>query len=137
MKNVKLKFLLAALMGIALVSCTPEDTQTEFYLSDLQGEWVEDGTEHHLRFTTDQADETAYFWGCEWGVDDVQESDLVYHGNGWFKYHIDENQLLEIHRMDYGWADIPKRYVLTLLTDTKLVYHLKGYPKEKQRFTKK
>jgi len=134
--NKKIKFLLAALMGIALVSCTPEDTQTEFYLSNLQGEWVEDGTTHHVRFTTEQADETAYFWGCEWGVDDVEETDLIYHGNGWFKYTLEiKGDLHEIHMMDNDGADIPKEYIVTLLTDTKLTYREKGYNK-KFHFTK-
>lgn len=131
------KFLyvaLIAIIGICLVSCEKE--QKEFYLSDLQGEWIEDGTEHHVRFTQEQADEANYFWGCEWGVDDVREEDLVYHGNGWFKYNLNEKNLLEIHKMDYGWADIPKEYVLVLLSSTKMTYYPKDYKKEKVSFTK-
>lgn len=131
------KFFLVALLGVAMMACTPEENQTEFYLQDLQGEWVEDGTTHHIRFTTEQADESNYFWGCEWGVDDVEESDLVYHGNGWFKYNLNEKLLLEINKMDYGWADIPKRYILTILTEKKMVYHERDdYSKQKYRFTK-
>jgi hypothetical protein len=33
MKN--LKFVFIALMGLAMVACTPEEDQTEFYLKDL------------------------------------------------------------------------------------------------------
>ena len=136
MKNFK--FLLVALMGIALVSCTPEETQTEFLLSDLQGLWRQDNTQTYFRFTTDQVDgELGYFWGCEWDeAQDWHESDLVFHGDGWFKYQLDENQLLEIHKSDEGWMDIPRRYVLTLLTSTKMSYYTKGYSKEKYHFTK-
>jgi hypothetical protein len=123
-----------AIVGICLVSC--EKGQKEFYLSDLQGEWIEDGTTHHVRFTTEAADEPNYFWGCEWGVDDIEEEDLVYHGNGWFKYNLNEKNLLEVHMMDYGWADIPKQYIMVTLTGSKMTFYPKDFKNEKKNFTK-
>ena len=132
------KFLyltLIAVIGICLTSC--EKAQKEFYLSDLQGLWLEDGTQHYVRFTETAADEANYFWGCEWNeADDVHESDLEFHGNGWFKYKLDANNLLEVHRMDNAWADIPKQYTMTLLSSSKMTYHPKDYKNEKKNFTK-
>ena len=136
----KIKFLLAALMGIVLASCTPEETQTEFYLKDLQGLWHNDQTATwYMRFTDEQTDLSGYFWGREWGDggDDVQEEDLVPYGNGWFKYKLEiKGDLHEIHMMDNDGAPVPKEYIVTLLTDSKLMYHTKGYSKEKYQFTK-
>lgn len=123
-----------AIVGISLVSCEKE--QKKFYLSDLQGEWVEDGTTHHVRFTSEAADEEEFFWGCEWGVDDINEEDLIFHGNGWFKYRLNKKDLLEIHMMDYGWADIPKEYVMVKLTSSKMTYYPKNFKDEKKHFTK-
>ena len=136
MKNFRLIWM--ALIGLALCSCSMINKEPNYQLSDLQGLWEEDGTQHFVRFTTDQADETGYFWGCEWDEkDDVTEEDLEFHGNGWFKYNLTKDQLLEIHRMNQDWADIPKVYIVTALTHSKLEYHLKDYKNEKIRFTKK
>ena len=85
------RFLLLAVVGMALASCEMFNRTTpEYQLSDLQGLWLENGDAtigHYVRFTADQSDETGYFWGCEWTEsEDVHEEDLVFHGNGWFKY---------------------------------------------------
>lgn len=133
------RLVLMALVSIAFIGCEMFDKkQTDFRLSDLQGKWCKDGTQEFKRFTTSPVtDDAGYFWGCEWNeAEDVHESDLVFHGDGWFKYKLTEDQLREVHMTDYGWTDIPQEYVLTLLTTTKMTYHKKGYPKEKQNFTK-
>jgi hypothetical protein len=122
-------------VAVALCSCKQETP--EFHLADLQGLWLENGSKHYVRFTEEQADQTGYFWGCEWDLnDDVTEEDLVFHGNGWFKYNLNKDQLLEIQRMDQDWADIPKIYTVTLLDDKHLTYHPKDYKNEKISFTK-
>ena len=129
------RILFVAFIGIALCGC--EKKQKDFYLTDLQGLWLEDGTKHYVRFTTDPADETGYFWGCEWDeADDVYEEDLVYHGNGWFKYNLTQDQLLEVHRMDNDWADIPKHYVMVTLSASKMTFYPKDFKNEKKNFTK-
>ena len=66
----------------------------------------------------------------------VYEDDLVYHGNGWFKYRLNEKELLEIHKMDYGWADIPKVYIVSILTSSNLNYYEKDQTSIKFKFTK-
>ena len=135
------RFLLLAVVGMALASCEMFNRTTpEYQLSDLQGLWLENGDAtigHYVRFTADQSDETGYFWGCEWTEsEDVHEEDLVFHGNGWFKYSFKSAELIEIHKMDQGWADIPKVYTVTTLTDPHLKYYEKEQKSVKFYFTK-
>lgn len=137
MKHIN-KILLLALVGIAFVGCNLFNKPTEFQLSDLQGLWQENKTMHYVRFTTENSEETGYLYGREWDeADDVFEEDLVFHGNGWFKYKFEKNgNLTEIHLMDNGGAEIPKVYVVTLLTDTDLSYYEKDHKSIKFSFSK-
>ena len=132
--------LLIALVGIAFCSCEGfGEKQKEFLLKDLQGLWVENGTQAFSRYTTESADSvrTGYLWGRFWDeADDVHEEDLVPYGNGWFMYRLVDDELLKIEQMDGKWADIPKRYTLTLLNETQMTYYPKDYPKDKVSFTK-
>jgi len=147
MKNLKsqisrFKFLLVALVGIGLCSCKQE--ATSFLQSDLQGLWQENGTKHYIRFLAEQSTvKTEYCWGYEW--DETDEETAVYeedvkadqYGNGWFMYRLNKDELLEIHKMSGGdWADIPKTYIVTVLSSTTLTYYPKGYTNEKTSFTK-
>lgn len=147
MKHIN-KILLLALVGIAFVGCNLFNKTEEFQLSDLQGLWQEttrSGLEHYVRFTTEQSEETGYLYGREWDeAEDIYEKDLLdflaeygIHGNGWFKYKFEKNgNLTEIHLMDNGGAEIPKVYVVTLLTDTDLSYYEKDHKSIKFTFTK-
>ncbi len=116
-----------ALFGIAVCSCTPN--APSFNLSDLQGLWQENNTEHFVRFTTEQSDEAGYLYGREWDeAEDIHEEDLLPHGNGWFKYLFETNgNLTEIHLMDNGGAEIPKVYIVSKLTSTTLEYYEKDH----------
>ncbi len=134
---------LVAIVGICFVSCNKK--QKDFYLSDLQGKWLEDGTKHYVNFTTESAAEdyqADYFWGYEWDETNpstaVHEEDVLNdrHGNGWFAYRLTKDELLEIHRMNQSWADIPKVYTMVILTSSKMTYHRKDYKDEKVNFTK-
>jgi len=51
-------------------------------------------------------------------------------------YQLSADELLEINKMNQGWADIPKVYVVTALNSSRLTYYLKGYKNEKVSFTK-
>ena len=93
---------LVALVGIAFSSCNMlGPSQPEYRLSDLQGLWLENGDTvvgHHVRFTTEQSDETGYLYGREWNDNEwydegsyeefliEQRERQGYPGNGWFKY---------------------------------------------------
>ena len=130
-----------SILACAFTSCINwgnVDPEPTFQLSALQGLWQEDNTQHYVRFTTEQSDEAGYLYGREWDeAEDVREEDLLTHGNGWFKYLFETNgQLTEIHLMDNGGADIPKVYVVSVLTNTRLEYYEKDFPAFKYYFNK-
>lgn len=135
------KFLLVALAGIVLSSCSllgGGDKEPSYQLSSLQALWLENNTQHYVRFTTEQSNETGYLYGREWDeADDIYEEDLLPQGNGWFKYKFESNGgLHELHLMDNGGAEIPKEYIVSKLTDTDLEYYEKDYKSIKYRFSK-
>ena len=131
---------LVALVGLAFSSCSllGGDKNPQFKLSDLQGLWEENGTQHYVRFTTEQSDEAGYLYGREWDeAEEVYEEDLTPHGNGWFKYKFEtKGDLHEIHLMDNGGAEIPKEYIVTELTSSTLKYHEKDRTSNKFAFSK-
>lgn len=135
-------FALVALVTIAFTSCNMigggGKSQLEYQLSALQALWVENGTQHFVRFTTEQSDEPKYFYGREWDeAEDVTEADLTPYGNGWFKYWFETNGgLHELHLMDNDGAVIPKEYIVSVLTDTKLEYYEKDNKSRKTYFNK-
>jgi hypothetical protein len=142
------KLLLVAILGVALSSCSllgGGDNTPEYRLSDLQGLWEENNTQHYVRFTTESSDETGYLYGREWDeAEETVEQDLLdaretlgYPGNGWFKYKFETvGNLTEIHLMDNGGAEIPKSYVVSKLTSTELQYYEKDRKSNKFYFTK-
>ena len=134
-KQVLIAFSLVV-VALIMNSCfgTPEVT---FSQSDLYGLWLQDGTQHYVRFTSEQSDETPYLYGREWNEDeDKHEEDLVLHGNGWFKYKLVKADLTQIHLMDNGGADIPKVYVVSVLTDDRLEYYEEDMPSRKFKYNK-
>lgn len=133
---------LVALVSIAFTSCNMVGgggkSQPEFQLSALQGLWLENSTQHFVRFTTEQSDEPKYLYGREWDeAEDVYEEDLTPYGNGWFKYWFETNGgLHELHLMDNDGAVIPKEYIVSVLTDTRLEYYEKDNKSRKTYFNK-
>ncbi len=137
-------------VSIAFNSCSlfgggGKSNDPNFQISDLQGLWEENHTQHYVRFTADRAEEYPYFYGREWDEgEDVTEQDLLdtwnqsgIRGNGWFQYKFETNgNLTEIHFMDNGGAEIPKVYVVSVLTDKKLEYYEKDYTSNKFYFSK-
>ena len=128
-----------AIVSLALTSCFggPSNNTPSYSLSDLQGLWQENNTEHFVRFTTEQSDEADYLYGREWHEDeDVIEQDLIdsreelgHPGNVWFKYKFvtSNGELTEIHLLDNGGAEIPKIYYVTKLADGQLEYYEKDH----------
>ena len=138
-QNSVFRILCIVVLGIAMTSCGLfNNNNPEYKLSDLQGLWQENNTEHFVRFTTEQSDEAGYLYGREWHEDeDVFESDLKPYGNGWFKYLFETSgNLTEIHLMDNGGAEVPKVYVVSSLTSDKLEYYEKDRTSNKFIFSK-
>lgn len=147
------KFLLVALAGIVLSSCSlfgGGDKEPSYQLSSLQALWLENNTQHYVRFTTEQSNETGYLYGREWDEAEWEDPDMTaeeyliwnreqlgYPGNGWFKYKFETvGNITEIHFMDNGGAEIPKEYIVSKLTSTDLEYYEKDHKSSKFYFSK-
>lgn len=135
-------FSLLIVVAAVLIGCNPKEP-IEYSLSDMQGLWKEDGTEHFMRFTTDAADslKTGYLWGYEWDEGDgTEESDLfepdMKYGNSWFIYSLEGEKWLQINAMSIGSGVIPETYVITTLNKSMFEYYKEGYKNEKQTYTK-
>lgn len=142
-----------------------DSNDPSFRQSDLIGLWQRNETNEFVRFTDEQSDEEKYFYGREWDEgEDVHEEDLftryqvdtlwnideqtqdtlgftldstLLHGLGWFKYQLEaKGDLHELHLMDNKGAEIPKEYVVAVLTDEKLEYYEAGYTNRRSYFTK-
>ena len=139
---------LCAIVSLTLTACFGDlsNNTPAYSISDLQGLWQENNTEHFIRFTTEQSDEAGFLYGREWHEDeDVIEQDLInsreelgHPGNGWFKYEFktSDGDLTEIHFMDNGGTEIPKIYVVSILNDSELSYYEKDKENWKYSFTK-
>lgn len=143
MKKCFLVACTLALVAIVMTSCfggsEPTFSQSDLYKNG--GLWLEDNTQHYVRFTREATDETGFLYGREWHEDeDKYESDLMteltMYGNGWFKYQLVVTDLTEIHLMDNHGAEEPKTYVVTVLTDDELQYYEKERPSKKFTFHK-
>lgn len=68
-----------------------------------------------------------FFWGKEWDESEVEESDLVEYGNGWFMWRFTSAtkkaiEVIEWQTMDNHSAAIPVTYTISTLTDKELSY---------------
>ena len=141
---------ICAVVSVVLTGCFGFGGSTSetpsFKLGDLQGRWVENGTQHFVHFTTERSEEYPYYLGYEWNeAEEVTEQDVLdsrealgHPGNGWFKYDFKTSggDLTEIHLMDNEGAEIPKIYVVSKLTETVLEYYEKDRPSSKFAFEK-
>lgn len=138
MKKSFVRMAVVALVGLAVAACSTDDLG--FSESNLYGYWLEDGSEHYVRFT-DSRKSDEYQLGYEWNeAEDIHEEDVANNqeGNGWFKWQFTSKtgDLLEIQLMDNDGAEIPKSYVVTKLTETELAYYEKEQKSNKFSFKK-
>ena len=84
----------------------------------MVGKWQNSECPQWYKFYYDDPDdEEGYFWGKEWNeADDVQEEDLNYHGNGWFRWRKKNNRLTEFHTMDATDVPIAKEWYVKHLS---------------------
>lgn len=103
----------------------------------IVGKWQNTANPHWFKVYYDDFDEDErLFWGKEWDEnEDVQEEDLIYHGNGWFRWRKNGNQLQEFHTMDAQDVPIPKQYTLVHSEFDSLVYRENKHNKNVFRFT--
>ena len=143
---------LVALVGIAFSSCSMlgGDKEPSYQLSDLQGLWQKNNTQEFVRFTNEPSDEAGYLLGLEWDNADWEEEEpyedflkeeretMGHPTDGWFKYKFETTgSLVEFHYMTNGGTDaIAKRYVVSELTKSSLVYYEKENKNNITSFTK-
>ena len=89
----------------------------------IVGKWQNSDKQQWFRVYYDDYDGDGFFWGKEWDeAEDVREEDLMYHGNGWFRWRTNDKQLMEMHTMDANDVPIAKIYILLYSTPDSLVY---------------
>lgn len=112
MKNLKL-FIIAIIAVTAIIvsmsSCSP-DTDVEFDRTLLIGKWQETNT---LNFEVYGKDGSGYTWD---EADDVTEAEAQP-----FTWGLNGNVLTQVHTMEMG-GNVPKKYTVTKLTATELIY---------------
>lgn len=130
MKTKSILYSVLAVLAVTLTSCwdisVPEQVFNEV---DLLGVWcpasdLDTVPVVFVRFTNETDSTGEYKYGREWDEsEDIYEEDLKPYGNGWFKYKLDtSNELIQIHLMDNGGADVPKIYKVLNLTASELQY---------------
>lgn len=112
MKNLKL-FIISIIAVTAIIvsmsSCSP-DTDVELDQTLLIGKWQETNT---LNFEVYGKDGSGYTWD---EADDVTEAEAQP-----FTWGLNGNVLTQVHTMEMG-GNVPKRYTVTKLTATELIY---------------
>ena len=159
------KKIVISLMVMALLTGCGIFQKPSFYESDLIGRWeapsesdIEpEGQMQYVVFLNDRDSTGEYRYGYMWDMGDhydwpeesgTYEDFLLneeYHGNGWFRWKLTGDNLMEYHfmsevsaityvldtigdnLMEYhfmseGWAEIPKSYTITVLSATTLTY---------------
>ena len=120
-------------------------TDGAFYECDIPsadplivGRWINTANpQWHKAYYDDYDEETEMFWGKEWNeADDVQEEDLRYHGNGWFRGNKKGKELREFSTMDVKDMSIARIYILQRSSSDSLVYHERDYKRDIFRFAK-
>lgn len=77
----------------------------------MVGRWTCVDKEKWHKVYYDDYDGEGHFWGKEWDEsEDIQEEDLSYHGNGWFRWEKRKDTLFEYHTMDLMDVPILHRY---------------------------
>lgn len=104
----------------------------------IVGRWTNTSNpQWHKVYYDDYDEEAEMFWGKEWNeADDVQEEDLRYHGNGWFRWNKKGKELREFSTTDVKDMSIARIYVLQLSSSDSLVYYERDYKRDIFRFAK-
>lgn len=91
----------------------------------IVGRWTNTANpQWHKVYLDDYDEEMHLYWGKEWDeAEDVLETDLLYHGNGWFRWKKQDGVLHEFATMDYRDVPIHHGYRILLSDADSLVYY--------------
>lgn len=117
MKKVIKLALLAIVAAVACTSCNKEGKEIGTR-DQLLGRW-QSGQEYIVFYDDNAGD--GYAWGKEWNeADGTQESDLVYHGNGWFRWKKGNDYIRTANATDISSAESAVDWKLSSLSDDKM-----------------
>lgn len=103
----------------------------------IVGKWVNAKNPQWHKVYYDDYDGEGYYWGKEWDEkEDVQEVDLVFHGNGWFRWKKEGRQLSELHTMDARDVPIGKNYTISQSTTDSLAFYEPAFRQTIYLFTR-
>lgn len=90
----------------------------------IVGKWSNKENPKWFKVYLDDFDEEqSLYWGKEWDeADDVLETDLKYHGNGWFRWKKQDGVLHEFATMDYRDVPIHRGYQIVKSDGDSLTY---------------
>lgn len=89
----------------------------------MLGKWQSEENPHWYRVYYSDWETEDYFWGKEWNEDeDILETDLRFHGNGWFLWRKDGNTVNELVVTDGAFAVIPHIYSISFLSSDRMTY---------------
>lgn len=85
----------------------------------------------------DEVDEEDMCWGKEWDEsENVNEEDLVFHKNGWFRWRVKDGVLHKFAVMDMSSAVIHKAYIIKDMKNDVLVIQDVGYDSYRYSFVR-
>lgn len=104
----------------------------------IVGKWQNSRNPQWYKVYYDDWDEdNQMFWGKEWNeAEDIQEEDMHYHGNGWFRWEKKGKAIHEYATMDSRDMQIHRNYKLLKLTGDSLVYNEPDHKKILFRFSR-
>lgn len=109
--------LLAIVAAVACTSCNKEGKEIGTR-DQLIGRW-QSGKEYIVFYDDNAGD--GYAWGKEWNeADGTQENDLVYHGNGWFRWKKGNDYIRTANATDISSAESAVDWKLSSLSDNKM-----------------
>ena len=115
-KFISLAIIAMTAIIVSMSSCSP-NTDVEFDKTLLYGKWQEirviDDKIDSTNFEVYKADGTGYTWD---EADDITEVEAQH-----FNWTLEAEILTHIHIMEMG-GNIPKKYTVTKLTATELIY---------------
>ena len=116
------------------------DKRTDIPPADpaIVGHWISsDKPGWHKVYYDDYDENQQLFWGKEWDeADDVHEYDLLFHGNGWFRWQRYGNLIREYATMDNQDIPIHHAFVIEVSFPDSLVYHDHQYKRIVYHFSR-
>jgi len=116
--------ILTAILGCVIFFFSSCNQEKEVgMLSDMFGRWQNvNNTKEYYVFQQATADMEGFYWGKDWDENERKESDLDYHGNGWFQWQKGTNYIRMAYMLSISEATPSVDYELISLTSEQMVF---------------